>query len=443
MTPTAANPLKPGEKRRYIARVRDAEGNHPRYGDDWFRVLTNDNLTGMFGTRKWAQDALERAKATYRYGDLVGHTDDVVVPAPGPTLATIKVDDYLRGNITPVMDVPLAFRAQYRDTLARAALAAYRYGHTIYVNSSFRTRREQERLYDEYINHGGPLASLPGTSMHERGLALDIPNARLNDELMVELRKVGLIDDVPSEIWHVTNHAPLRRSIAGVERTFNWISRHDDRSRDYPVTAMLETEEPTSLVWATTTTLDQGREGACTGFGTAHELNAEPDPAEVTASLAQVIYERAKQLDEWPGESYEGSSVLAAVKAASEMGFYVNGYRWAFDEYDLALAVSSIGPAIIGVPWLEGMSDVDTDGFIHATGEVRGGHCLLVRGIDVERDAYLLHNSWGSQWGVRGNFELEVDGEVVTVALEGDAWISRADMRKLLADHGEACIPIR
>lgn len=429
MTPTvtsADRPLEAGEVRRYFARVHDLEGNHPKYGDDWFRVRTVDNLTGLFATRQWAQDALDQAIKSYRYGELAGHTDTVIVEAPGPTLSTIRINDWLVGNVVPIADVPLPYRANYRDTLRRAALAAYRYGHVVYVSSSFRTRKQQEAAYDLYINHGGPLAAVPGTSPHERGLGLDIPNARTTPGLIVELRKLGLKDDVPSEIWHVTNHAKLRSRIDVTERTFDWIPRFDERSRMYAVAPHVEDAELVTKIWDTAVTLDQGTEGACTGFATAHELNAEPCVVPVDNGMAQALYQRARQLDEWPGEDYDGSSVLAAVKAATEQGFYEQGYRWAFDENNLALAVSTIGPAILGVPWMEMMSRPDADGYIHAEGKVVGGHAILCKGIDVERDAYLLHNSWGPSWG-----------------LEGDAWISRDDLRALLADHGEACIPIR
>lgn len=414
--------LAPGTVRRYIARVHDLEGNHPTYGDDWFRVRTRENLSGLFGTRAWAQSALDRAIANYGHGKLAGHTDDVVVPAPGPTLETIKVDDWLTGNVYPIADVPLAYRAQYRATLRRAALAAYRYGHTVYVSSSFRTRKEQERLYQIYLN-GGELANRPGTSKHERGLALDIPNARNTWGLISELRKLKMIDDVPSEIWHITNHAPL---ISSTQRTLDWNSRHDEASRDYAIVDLIDETKPRTRIWETSVTLDQGREGACTGFATAHDLNAAPDVTEdVSIVLARRIYGRAKQIDEWPGEDYDGSSVLAAMKAATEFGYYTE-YRWAFGEDDLALALSHAGPAIAGIPWMTDMGQPDADGYLHATGNVEGGHAILVKGIDVERDAYLLHNSWGESWGDNG-----------------DAWISREDMRKLLADNGEAAIPIR
>lgn len=202
MTPPA--PLKPGQKRRYIARVRDVEGDHPKHGDDWFRVITRSNMEGEFGTRAWAQEALESAQRNYRHGKLVGHTDDVVI-VDEPTLETIKVDKYLFGNVVPIADVPKQFRPQYRDTLARIALAAHRAGTTLYVSSSFRTRDEQVELYAKFLA-GGPLAAKPGTSPHERGISIDVPNVRLMKAVIKELEKLDVHDDVPSEIWHLTNH---------------------------------------------------------------------------------------------------------------------------------------------------------------------------------------------------------------------------------------------
>lgn len=124
-----------------------------------------------------------------------------------PTLKTIKVDDYLYGNIVPVRKVARAHRAAYRDTLARLALAAHRAGKgKVYVSSSYRSRAEQERLYAAYKAGTGPLAAVPGTSAHERGLALDVPNVRDTHPLIDECRKLSLKDDVPGEKWHLTNH---------------------------------------------------------------------------------------------------------------------------------------------------------------------------------------------------------------------------------------------
>ena len=61
--------------------------------------------------------------------------------------------------------------------------------------------------------------------------------------------------------------------------------------------------------------LDQGSEGACTGFGLASVANyllrrrkVMPDTKPVSPRM---FYEMAKRYDEWPGENYEGSSAPA------------------------------------------------------------------------------------------------------------------------------------
>lgn len=200
----------------------------------------------------------------------------------------------------------------------------------------------------------------------------------------------------------------------------------DERSRAFPVRALIEATRPRSFTWRPgPVVLDQGREGACVGFSIAHELAARPSVIEgVTSATALALYRRAQRIDEWPGEAYDGTSVLAGMKAAVEAGFF-EGYRWAFGEADLALAVGYKGPAVLGIPWYEGMFDPDDDGYLRPTGAVAGGHAILCHGIDVKRDRYKVHNSWGAGWGIGG-----------------DAFISREDMRVLLAQQGEAAIPV-
>lgn len=121
------------------------------------------------------------------------------------------IDEWLVGNVVPIRKVPAKIRPAYRDTLMRAAEAAREYGHKVHVNSSYRDPKLQAQMYAANMLNGKPrpgrpLTARPGTSPHERGIGLDIPNARITPGLIQALRKRGLIDDVPSEIWHVTNH---------------------------------------------------------------------------------------------------------------------------------------------------------------------------------------------------------------------------------------------
>lgn len=132
---------------------------------------------------------------------------------PEPTLANIRVDDYLTGNIVPVRQVARKHRRAYRDTLARLALAAHRAGYgpggargELRVSSTYRSRAEQEALHALYLAGKGPLAAAPGSSMHELGLAVDVPDVRDTYPLIDQCRELGLKDDVASERWHLTNH---------------------------------------------------------------------------------------------------------------------------------------------------------------------------------------------------------------------------------------------
>src|ERR1041384_5822740 len=70
--------------------------------------------------------------------------------------------------------------------------------------------------------------------------------------------------------------------------------------------------------------LDQGREGACTGFGLATVIHyllrsrrVVPDRGEVSPWM---LYDMARRYDEWPGENYEGASARGAMKGWQKHG---------------------------------------------------------------------------------------------------------------------------
>jgi hypothetical protein len=60
--------------------------------------------------------------------------------------------------------------------------------------------------------------------------------------------------------------------------------------------------------------LDQGNEGACTGFGLAAVINFHLACKGVRRFVSpRMLYEMARRYDEWPGEDYEGSSARGAM----------------------------------------------------------------------------------------------------------------------------------
>jgi hypothetical protein len=205
----------------------------------------------------------------------------------------------------------------------------------------------------------------------------------------------------------------------------------DERSRDYPVRELLRAVPLVSKVWGCYAHLDQGSDGACVGFGWTHELAASPVVVKnLSYSYAMALYEAAKRNDQFPGENYEGSSVLGGAKAVKKAGLMPE-YRWAFTIDDVLDTLSHHGPVVLGTNWLSNMFEPHSPKWaLDVSGSIAGGHCYLARGVALKKfkdePGIRLRNSWGSSWGSRS-----------------DAYIRASDLERLLKDGGEACVPVR
>src|SRR5215203_5959800 len=96
-------------------------------------------------------------------------------------------------------------------------------------------------------------------------------------------------------------------------KSLGWAPADDER--DYKAEDYF-TAEITSgkALWANPIQLDQGREGACVGFGWTGFLNAKPVKHEYGNQMGFDVYRRAQEIDERPGEDYLGTSVRAGAK---------------------------------------------------------------------------------------------------------------------------------
>lgn len=197
------------------------------------------------------------------------------------------------------------------------------------------------------------------------------------------------------------------------------VQAHHIRTLNLPTT-------PRSYTWSVATHLDQGPDGACVGFGFTHNEMARPKPhPDLTYTDAMALYHRAQQLDQYPGEQYEGTSVNAGGLASRERGWLAQ-FRWATSVDDIVAMVGHRGPVIMGTNWYSGMMDADVNGFIHPTGSVEGGHCYLLKGVNVKKRTFTIHQSWGTSWGIRG-----------------DCYISWDDLGILLSQQGEAVVSVQ
>jgi hypothetical protein len=203
--------------------------------------------------------------------------------------------------------------------------------------------------------------------------------------------------------------------------------------------------------------LDQGTEGACTGFGLAAVANyllrrraLQPD---VTPASARMLYEMARRYDEWEGEGYEGSSARGAMKGwhkhgvcAEDLWSYEAGVTggglspervadaarrplgayYRVDHQDLVsmhVALNEVeivyATAVVHEHW----EQPARDGLIRSrTRDTKtlGGHAFAIVGYD-ER-GFWVQNSWGDDWGLDGFGLLTYEDWLSSAS---DVWVAR------------------
>jgi hypothetical protein len=243
---------------------------------------------------------------------------------------------------------------------------------------------------------------------------------------------------------------PLLQAPTVAGRVLAWASRHDPRSLDFLVRDRLAHPVPVQdLARPHGPILDQGtvpplsiHDGSsCTGHmaaNLANGLTIAGGPSNGGTSLGRMkthddavdLYHLAQQLDDWPGEAYPGTSVLAAMKAGVKLGWW-SSYVWAKGTRDIAQAILQVGMVGIGIPWLAGMMTPDAHGIISVTGSQDGGHAIALHAI-----ARSVAGRPGPWFGA-----LQTYGE--EVGDHGVVWLHHADLARLLAGVGEAAIPLR
>lgn len=173
---------------------------------------------------------------------------------------------------------------------------------------------------------------------------------------------------------------------------------------------------------------NQGSAPQCVAYAWTHFLEDGP----VTHSKAPpplinpaLLYGEAQKVDEWPGEGYDGTSVRAAAKVLQSLG-HIGTYSWAWDLDTLVDAVLTAGPVVMGTNWYGSMFKPDpSTGLVKIEGAVIGGHAWEVNGVNRSRAIARCKNSWGRDWGKKGHFFLRF-----------------AELARLIAEDGEACIAI-
>ena len=168
---------------------------------------------------------------------------------------------------------------------------------------------------------------------------------------------------------------------------------------------------------------NQGQSSMCVGFSWRHWLIDGPilqtNPDLINAGQ---IYYRAKKVDEWAGENYNGTSIRGGAKVLKTLG-YISTYSWATTIEQVINVLLSQGPLVVGTSWMTNMYKPNKEGIINISGMDSGGHAYVLNGIDTDKGLIRIKNSWGQQWGQSGR-----------------AYIDINDFYKLLTKGGYACI---
>ena len=178
---------------------------------------------------------------------------------------------------------------------------------------------------------------------------------------------------------------------------------------------------PGGSMWNDPVVLDQGNYGTCVGNGWAGWGDSMPVADTYDETDARAIYLEATIIDGAPDYSYQnGSTVRSGAKAMQNRRRLA---AYAFGTVSQAIAwLSTHGPVVVGSDWTEGMFSPNPEGFIAPTGKVAGGHCYLMLGYDPTTEVFEFRNSWGTGWGLHGDFRMK-----------------HADFAALLGFQGELC----
>ncbi len=200
--------------------------------------------------------------------------------------------------------------------------------------------------------------------------------------------------------------------------------------------------------------LDQGTEGACTGFALAAVINYHliKNKRVRAASILKecvsprMLYEMARRYDEWPGEDYVGSSARGSVKGWTAHGV-AKKWQWEDDMTgpshldealakiamevpsgayyrvmhrnirDMHAAISETGilyaTLMVHQGWMNPQGKGRTYNYIskrkrktitlpiiERKDRADGGHAVAI--VGYTREGFIIQNSWGEKWGNKG-----------------------------------------
>lgn len=213
--------------------------------------------------------------------------------------------------------------------------------------------------------------------------------------------------------------------------------------------------------------LDQGQEGACTGFALGAVINYLLAARNLRRQVSpRMIYDMARRYDEWPGEAYEGSSARGAMKGWVAHGVCA-AQSWPADLHgaehlsyeiaeeaagtpggayyrvmhrnvrDMHSALNEVGILYVTLMvhdgWFEpGGEPLDVTyvesgnlrarslPVIQRKGRATSGHAIAI--VGYTQTGFIIQNSWGPTWGAEGFALLPYEDYMLHAT---DVWVAQ------------------
>ncbi|MFZ0409413.1 MAG: C1 family peptidase [Cyanobium sp.] len=210
--------------------------------------------------------------------------------------------------------------------------------------------------------------------------------------------------------------------------------------------------------------LDQGSEGACTGFGLAavahHQLATRRIGADRLPVSPWMFYALARRYDEWAGEDYEGSSCRGAMKGWHKHGICA-GKLWTVssrtrgalndkvvadasrrplgsyfrvnhqDFVAMHAAITEVGILYASAQVHAGWQQVGDSGLIELRQQRLGGHAFAI--VAYDERGFWIQNSWGASWGRSGYGHVSYAD---WLANGTDVWVARLGVPVSMDSNG-------
>jgi hypothetical protein len=181
----------------------------------------------------------------------------------------------------------------------------------------------------------------------------------------------------------------------------------------------------TSNEWKVDHILDQGNTPHCVGFAWAGFGVSLPVFDNWDNVVGDKIYYAAKVIDGEPNAE-DGSTTRSGVKAFMQFGsLQNNAYAFANSLQDVIDWLLVNGPVVTGTNWYDGMFSPDSGGLVKISGSLAGGHEWMLSGVDTVARTFKATNSWGTSFGIEGQFYIGFD-----------------DYQRLLNEEGDACTAV-